>query len=115
MSTISHAGEIRPLTAGKTIFDYADELAVEVPTSCKRTGRCHECVVEVTQGMAALCPRSEAEDFLRGDFRLACHLVDWAFMASPDDPEVRRIGAEVYAARAEAESSRRRAIFRRFH
>ena len=83
MSTISHAGEIRPLTAGKTIFDYADELAVEVPTSCKRTGRCHECVVEVTQGMAALCPRSEAEGFLRDDFRLACQA-----MVARDDLDV---------------------------
>ncbi len=75
MRTISHDGERRALTPGKTLFDYADELAVEVPTSCHRTGRCHECVVEVSRGMDALGPRSEAESFLRGDYRLACQAV----------------------------------------
>ena len=48
MSAISHDGETRTVVAGKTIFDYADELAVEVPTSCFRNGRCHECMVEIT-------------------------------------------------------------------
>lgn len=75
MSTISHDGAARALTPGKTIFDYADELAVEVPTSCRRRGTCHECVVEITEGMAALSVPSEAESFLRGDYRLACQAV----------------------------------------
>jgi uncharacterized 2Fe-2S/4Fe-4S cluster protein (DUF4445 family) len=75
MSLISHDGETRPVEAGRTIFDYADELAVEVPTSCMRAGRCHECVVEVSQGMEALSAPSEAESFLRGDWRLACQAV----------------------------------------
>ena len=66
MSTISHDGAARALTPGKTIFDYADELAVEVPTSCRRRGTCHECVVEITEGMAALSAPREAESFLRG-------------------------------------------------
>ena len=72
MSTVSHNGQTRPLVTGKTIFDYADELAVEVPTSCRRTGQCHECVVEITSGMDSLAARTEAEGFLRGGFRLAC-------------------------------------------
>src|SRR5882672_3097004 len=72
MALISHGGGNRVLAAGKTIFDYADELAVQVPTSCGRTGQCHECVVEVKRGMEALCPRTEPESFLRGDYRLAC-------------------------------------------
>ena len=75
LSTISHGREARTVSPGKTIFDYADDLAVEVPTSCKRTGRCHECVVEIGQGMAALNPRNEAESFLRDDYRLACQAV----------------------------------------
>jgi uncharacterized 2Fe-2S/4Fe-4S cluster protein (DUF4445 family) len=58
--------------AGKTIFDYADELEVEVATSCLRSGECHECVVEITQGMEALVERTENERYLRGDYRLAC-------------------------------------------
>ena len=72
MSTVSHDGRTRPLVIDRTIFDYADELAVEVPTSCRRTGQCHECVVEITRGMDSLTPRTEAEGFLRGGFRLAC-------------------------------------------
>ena len=34
----------------KTLFEYADELSVRVPTSCKRNGECHECIVEVSKG-----------------------------------------------------------------
>ncbi|HEX9647175.1 MAG TPA: ASKHA domain-containing protein [Alphaproteobacteria bacterium] len=75
MSTISHDRAARPVETGRTIFDYADELAVEVPTSCGRAGRCHECVVEVSRGMAALSAPSAAESFLRGDWRLACQAV----------------------------------------
>ncbi|MBI4306743.1 MAG: DUF4445 domain-containing protein, partial [Chloroflexi bacterium] len=58
--------------AGKTIFDYADELRVRVPTSCKRNGECHECIVEVRRGLESLSPLTEAESFLRGNYRLAC-------------------------------------------
>ena len=70
--TVSHLGTTRELSVGKTIFDYADDLSVEVPTSCLRTGRCHECVVEITEGMESLGERTEPEGFLRGSFRLAC-------------------------------------------
>lgn len=66
--------------AGKSIFDYADALSVRVPTSCGRTGECHECIVEIRRGMEALTPIADAEGFLRGDYRLACqaHIVDAA-------------------------------------
>ena len=70
--TVSHDGKTEPLAIGMTLFDCADELAVEVPTSCQRNGRCHECVVEVSAGEAALCARTEAEGFLRAPYRLAC-------------------------------------------
>ena len=73
--TIAHGGERRPLVAGLTLFDHADALAVEVPTSCQRNGRCHECVVEVTRGEDSLNARTEAESFLRGRYRLACQAV----------------------------------------
>lgn len=72
MSTVSHNDRARPQVAGKTIFDYADELEVEVATSCLRNGECHECVVEVAQGMEALGERTENEQYLRGKYRLAC-------------------------------------------
>ena len=70
--TVSHDGKTQPLALGMTLFDCADELAVEVPTSCLRNGRCHECVVEVSAGADALCARTEAEGFLRPPYRLAC-------------------------------------------
>jgi uncharacterized 2Fe-2S/4Fe-4S cluster protein (DUF4445 family) len=61
--------------AGRTLFDYADELRVEVPTSCYRNGRCHECIVEVTAGHEALSTPGAPESFLRGAYRLACQAV----------------------------------------
>ena len=60
---------------GRTLFDFADQLGVQVPTSCERNGTCHECIVEVQQGLEALVPRTPAEDFLRGNYRLACQAV----------------------------------------
>ena len=72
MSPLHHAGETLELEPGRSIFDYADALKVRVPTSCGRTGECHECIVEIRQGMDALSPPTSAEEFLRGDFRLAC-------------------------------------------
>lgn len=43
-----------------------------MPTSCGRTGECHECIVEVRKGTEALTPPTEEEKFLRGNYRLAC-------------------------------------------
>ncbi len=68
----THAGEVQPLAGQKTVFDYADDLAVRVPTSCFRSGICHECVVEITAGMDGLCPKTDAESFLKDNYRLAC-------------------------------------------
>ncbi len=54
------------------MFDLADDLKLAVSTSCKRSGRCQECSVEVTRGAVALSAPSDAEAFLRGAYRLAC-------------------------------------------
>ena len=72
MPDVIHGVDRRPLIAGRTLFDYADEVSAAVPASCRRTGRCRECVVEVRQGGAGLSPRTEPEGYLRGQFRLAC-------------------------------------------
>ena len=80
MAIIAHDNQKRDLVSGKTIFDYADDLKVQVPTSCGRAGICHECVVEISQGMEALSPRGEAESFLRDNYRLACQ----AWIENPD-------------------------------
>ena len=72
MPPLHHGGRRLDLTAGNTIFDYADALKVRVPTSCRRNGECHECIVEVRRGMEALSPATDAETFLRDSYRLAC-------------------------------------------
>ena len=62
----------RPAVAGRTIFDYADDLAIQMPASCQRSGRCHECVIEVSSGAESLSETTDAESFLKAPFRLAC-------------------------------------------
>ena len=73
--TITCDGKVYQLTPGKTVFDYADDLTVQVPTSCFRTGQCHECIVEIKRGMDSLRPPNEAEAFLRDNYRLACQAI----------------------------------------
>ena len=72
MSPVLHEGRSLEISAGDVIFDYADSLNVRVPTSCGRTGECHECIVEIKRGMDALTPPTDAERFLRDNYRLAC-------------------------------------------
>ena len=72
MSPLHHSGQVIELTAGRTIFDYADEVRVRVPTSCGRVGDCHECIVEIRRGMEGLSPPTKAEFFLSDNYRLAC-------------------------------------------
>ena len=72
MSPLYHGGRELELVDGATIFDYADTLKVRVPTSCGRTGECHECIVEIRRGMDALSSLGDEETFLRGNYRLAC-------------------------------------------
>lgn len=67
-----HGGHRVPLVPGRTLFDAADELAMVVPASCRRSGRCHECVVELLRGEDALSPPDAQEAFLRPGYRLAC-------------------------------------------
>jgi uncharacterized 2Fe-2S/4Fe-4S cluster protein (DUF4445 family) len=69
---VIHGTDRRPAQAGKTLFDYADEVSVAVPQSCRRSGRCRECVVEVRSGGEALSARTDPEAYLPADFRLAC-------------------------------------------
>jgi uncharacterized 2Fe-2S/4Fe-4S cluster protein (DUF4445 family) len=56
----------------KSVFDYAESLGIQVPTSCIKNGKCKECIVEVTGGMTLLSPRTPPESHLEGSFRLSC-------------------------------------------
>ena len=61
--------------SGKSLFDYADFMRVRIPSSCGRGGSCHECIVEVKEGMEGLTPNSRDEYFLSGSYRLACQAI----------------------------------------
>ena len=47
-------------------------MGIKVPTSCRKQGKCKECLVEVTQGMEFLTPRTAEEAHLGKNFRLSC-------------------------------------------
>ena len=72
MPNVYSDGREIELTVGKTVFDYADFLKVRVPTSCGRTGECHECIIEIKQGHSSLSKPSASEVFLGDNYRLAC-------------------------------------------
>ena len=75
---IDHAACDVPV--GVSVFEAAESVGVRIPTSCRKNGRCKECVVEVASGMEALTPRVPAENHLQGNFRLSC----CARIAQPD-------------------------------
>lgn len=60
------------LVKNKTLFEYADDIKMRVPTSCGRFGDCHECIVEITEGYDNLSEPTTEESFLKKPFRLAC-------------------------------------------
>src|SRR5687767_8647249 len=57
---------------GASIFDRAESIGVRVPTSCRKNGKCKECIVEVTNGMSLLSEPTPAESHLKNEFRLSC-------------------------------------------
>ena len=58
--------------SGASLFDYAEQFGVKVPTSCRKQGKCKECLVEVVEGMQFLSARSHEENHLKENFRLSC-------------------------------------------
>jgi uncharacterized 2Fe-2S/4Fe-4S cluster protein (DUF4445 family) len=65
-------GQTTEASPHRSLFDHAEALGVDVPTSCRKQGKCKECMVEVIEGMDALSPMTEAERHLKGKFRLSC-------------------------------------------
>ncbi|MBE2215101.1 MAG: DUF4445 domain-containing protein [Opitutaceae bacterium] len=57
---------------GASLFECAESMGVAVPTSCRKQGRCRECIVEVVEGEALLTGRTAAEKHLAPGYRLAC-------------------------------------------
>ena len=69
--TLTINGRSTPATDGPSLFDYAEALGIDVPTSCRKQGKCKECMVEIVEGMSALSPIAEPERHLKGNFRLS--------------------------------------------
>lgn len=70
--TLTINGQSITAEAGKSLFDQAEQLGIDVPTSCRKQGKCKECMVEVVEGMEALSTPAEPEHHLKGNFRLSC-------------------------------------------
>ena len=70
--TLTINGQSIQAADSRTLFDYAEALGIDVPTSCRKQGKCKECMVEVVEGMSALSEMTEAERHLKGNFRLSC-------------------------------------------
>ena len=65
-------GHTTQLAAGESLFDAAERLGVTVPSSCRKQGKCRECLVEIAAGADRLAARTPEEQHLKGDFRLSC-------------------------------------------
>jgi uncharacterized 2Fe-2S/4Fe-4S cluster protein (DUF4445 family) len=57
---------------GSSLFECAESMGVYVPTSCRKQGKCKECLVEITEGMECLSPKVAEEKHLKDNFRLSC-------------------------------------------
>lgn len=57
---------------GTTLFECAETLGIRVPTSCRKQGKCKECLVEIVAGAECLSEPDAAEAHLRDNFRLSC-------------------------------------------
>ena len=77
--------------AGRSLFDCAEAMGIQVPTSCRKQGKCKECIVEVSEGMEWLSTPTDAERHLHGAFRLSCQarLVAAGSVARPAGVPVR--------------------------
>jgi uncharacterized 2Fe-2S/4Fe-4S cluster protein (DUF4445 family) len=71
-ATLTLNGQTTVAVPGLTLFEHAERLGVRVPTSCRKQGKCKECLVEITAGQDALSVPTPEERHLRGHFRLSC-------------------------------------------
>jgi uncharacterized 2Fe-2S/4Fe-4S cluster protein (DUF4445 family) len=70
--TLTINGQSTQATDARSLFEFAEAMGIDVPTSCRKQGKCKECMVEVVEGMSALSALSEPESHLKGNFRLSC-------------------------------------------
>ena len=70
--TLTINGQSIEAASGRSLFEHAEVLDIDVPTSCRKQGKCKECMVEVAEGMDLLSARADPEQHLKGSFRLSC-------------------------------------------
>jgi len=58
--------------SGSSLFEYAEAQGIYIPTSCKKQGKCRECLVEISEGAENLSEKTPQESHLRDRFRLSC-------------------------------------------
>ena len=51
--TLTINGQSIEATPGSSLFDTPKRIGIDVPTSCRKQGKCKECMVEVVEGMSA--------------------------------------------------------------
>ena len=51
MATLSINGHTLTATPALSRFDHAESAGIRVPTSCRKQGKCKECMVEIVEGM----------------------------------------------------------------
>jgi uncharacterized 2Fe-2S/4Fe-4S cluster protein (DUF4445 family) len=81
MSVLVHINNHEKKVAkGSSLFEVADSMGIQMPTSCVKQGKCKECLVEITEGMDCLSKLAPQELHLSGkssisrisNFRLSC-------------------------------------------
>src|SRR5580658_6781787 len=72
MTALTMNGQTVEAIPGPSLFDYAEGLGIQVPTSCRKQGKCKECMVEIVEGMEYLSGLTGEEGHLKGKFRLSC-------------------------------------------
>ncbi len=74
MSILLHINDkTAPIEPGSSLFELAEDLfGIYVPNSCRKRGKCRECLMEITEGANLLTPKTPSELHLRGNYRLSC-------------------------------------------
>ncbi|MGA8160321.1 MAG: ASKHA domain-containing protein [Acidobacteriaceae bacterium] len=70
--TLTINGQSIEARDGCSLFDHAEALGIDVPTSCRKQGKCRECMVEVVEGLHVLSAHTDPERHLKDNFRLSC-------------------------------------------
>ena len=72
MPKLSFNGKVITCDSSQTLFDLAHEMFMSVPSSCKKQGKCKECLVEIKLGEEFLSSPTKQEKHLAHGYRLSC-------------------------------------------